>query len=156
MDSRTLQVLMLALHVSGVVLFAQVAAAERVCVVAEVNEAQVRQSVAGTRHVAVARVAGESPDQDGRGSTFTLSTVRAYKGPRLAFRAHRRYCEDCGSLRVADYVLVFAAAQDFEFDSCSEPGSLYQKHIRNTVAILDRQMGYPPLEVPKEVLSGKW
>jgi hypothetical protein len=128
------------------------AATEMVCVAPDLTD--LPSWVSKARHVAVAKVESARHDDAGWGTTYKLTPVRVYKGRRRPeLRAHTSGCEDCGSLRVGDYVLVFAPSETFEFDSCSQPRALYDNYAREAVTLLDRRMNYLPLSVPEEALK---
>lgn len=104
--------------------------------------------------MAVAKVESETADPSGRGSTYTVASVRSYKGGARRLWARRDYCEDCGSLRVGDYVLVFASTERFFFsDHCDAPQPVYALETKRAITMLDKQAHYPPLSLPERALK---
>lgn len=127
-------------------------AMEMVCIPAPADNSLARLTSA--RHVAVAKVESEAADPSGKSSTYTLATVRSYKGGARRLWARRDYCEDCGRLRVGDYVLVFASTERFFFsDQCDAPQPVYAIETKRAITMLDKQAHYRPLSLPEQALK---
>jgi hypothetical protein len=125
---------------------------EMVCVVPGIDALNSR--IASSRYIAVAKVEEDVPNSDARGSTYTLTVVRSYRGKVRKLFAARSYCEDCGSLKVGNYVLAFASGEHFEFyNICDAPQPVYIEQTKQEIIILDRRLKLPPLELPEEALK---
>jgi hypothetical protein len=129
-------------------------AREMVCVAPGADQALSRWRAA--KQVAVAKVESEASDAGRDGSTYRLAVVRSYKGGARVLWASRKYCEDCGSLQVGEYVLAFATGERFGFmDSCDAPQSVRGLETQKAITLLDKQLHFPPLSLPQDAVKAR-
>jgi hypothetical protein len=116
--------------------------AELVCVTPSADSALARLRAA--RQVAVAKVESDEVNSSQDGSTYKVVVVRSYKGGARVLWVSRTYCEDCGSLQIADYVLAFGDGERFSFsDYCHAPQTVRAAETQRAITILDRQRHFP-------------